>query len=621
MTWRRLLRVLMIALCAVGVLGAPPAWAEPVLTDGTSPADQQTLPQSPSELLLVFTEPLSGPPSLNIKEQASGLPVSSVGVAAQGDSADQWIVPLTAPLNNGVYQVTWVAGASNGSYVFSIGVPAPATTLIPLDPAAVPAEGVATSVAPADGTSGPATAGETAPAAGQPSTTAGLSGLLGRWISSLGIAALAGALMLIAFTWPEGVEYAITIKYLRAVWIMALIGTLIAVGAERAMMTGDTFVASLSPSGWSDLTDTKPGLALLARLLFVILSAWVAFGPERAIDAATQIPAFAAPGLALLTFGFARTIESGLGALMIPASIVHAVAVAAWFGGLALLVSVVLAGPGDEDLVHAIRGFSRLAAPALIGVFFSGLFMVARNVGGLSNLLGSGYGRVLLLKVVAFVFMLRVALANRATVAKRLSRNGGLGPKAAERLRRSIGSEALAGVVVLGLTASLFTQTPEGIEAVAKQKSSKADKPVKAADMDGPGVRVNVGVGPAKAGLNDLTIIVSEPATGLVALDLSITGPAGDPFIIEVPVSPSLRGEGTLAILDVPFCTAGTWTVNLSGQNTEGQLPQIRSSFDIETTDEALPTICSPTDSVTPPLPAPPGVDPVANPTLPTPAG
>jgi copper transport protein len=624
MAWRRFLRVLVIALCAVGFVGARPAIAEPTLIDGTAPAPDSVVPESPTEILLVFSEPLTQAPRLTLIEQTTGLPVAAIGTAAQGDSADQWIVPLTAPLNPGVYKATWIAAPSSSSFVFTVGgvavTPgAGATTpgaAIPVDPANPTAADPATPTTVA-GT--PATGG-TGSTAGEPRTTGGLPGVLGRWISSLGIAALAGALMLIAFTWPEGVEYALTITYLRVVWVVAMIGTVMVVVSERAAAQGTTFAGSLSPSGWFDLTDTKPGVALLARLFFVAASAWVAFVPERAIDAATQIPAFAAPMLALFTFGFARVIEPGLGALMIPASIVHAVSVAAWFGGLALLARVVLAGPGDEDLVHAVRGFSRLAAPALIGVFFSGLFMIARNVGGVGNLFSTGYGRLVVLKVVVFVFMLRLALENRATVAKRLSPNGGLGPKAAERLRRSVGAEALAGVVVLGLTGSLFSQTPEGIETIVKQKSNKVEKPVVIPRLDGPGVDVKVGVGPAEVGLNDLTVTVVKPSSGLVEMTLTIDGPTGDPFQIEVYVAPPLSGEGELTILDVPFCTAGTWRISLAGQNADGALAASAAALEIKNTEAPKPAVCTASTAGTPALPAPPGgvvvpVDPATTPT------
>ena len=88
--------------------------------------------------------------------------------------------------------------------------------------------------------------------------------------------------------------------------------------ARRAVETGSSIGSSLSPSSWTDLTDTTPGIALLARLILVAASGWVAMRPERVIDAATQIPAFAAPTLALVTMGFSREGDSSLGFLAVP---------------------------------------------------------------------------------------------------------------------------------------------------------------------------------------------------------------------------------------------------------------------------------------------------------------
>jgi copper transport protein len=606
----------MIVLVAVGFVGAHPAVAEQSLIDGTQPADGQTVATPPTVLLLVFSEPLESAPVLTLLEQATGLPVA-LGAAAQGDSADQWIVPINTPLNLGQYKATWIAGVVTGSYVFTVGTVAadaapavaPAATLV--DGSPDPAAATQTTVAGAAPTAG-ADAGATgsaATAAGASGPTAGLAGAVGRFMSAMGIAALIGALVLIVAAWPEGVEYTLTITYLRMVWVVAVIGTVMLVVAERAVLEGDSFAGSLSPTSWSDLASTTPGKALLARLLFVAASGWVAFNPERAIDAATQMPAAAAPVITLLTFGFVHPIGSGLGALVVPAGIIHAASMSVWFGGLALLVRVVLAGPGDEDLIHAIRGFSRVAAPALIGVFFSGVLMLSQTVGGLSGLFGSGFGRLLILKAVAFVVMMRVAIQNRATVAKRLARAGGLGPNAAERLRRAIGTEALAGVVVLGLTATMFTQSPEGIEAsLPGRVSTKAAKPTKVAELAFQGVvKVSVGVGPAKAGLNDLTITISEPVSGLVDMTLLLVGPGGARWDIEVPVSPPMTGKGTLPILGVPLCASGTWIVKMSGQSTELKFPDINGTFEVSAVDKELPAVCSFETASTPELPVPPG--------------
>ena len=59
---------------------------------------------------------------------------------------------------------------------------------------------------------------------------------LGRLLSTLGILALFGGLALIALGWPEGPEYVVTVRYLRAVWVIALIGTVLYLIAYAATL-------------------------------------------------------------------------------------------------------------------------------------------------------------------------------------------------------------------------------------------------------------------------------------------------------------------------------------------------------------------------------------------------
>ena len=55
---------------------------------------------------------------------------------------------------------------------------------------------------------------------------------------------------------------------------------------------------------------------------------------------------------------------------------------AVWVGGVVLLARVVLAGPGEEDLVHAVRGFGRISGPAIVVTVVSGLVQLYRLDGG-----------------------------------------------------------------------------------------------------------------------------------------------------------------------------------------------------------------------------------------------
>ena len=72
---------------------------------------------------------------------------------------------------------------------------------------------------------------------------------------------------------------------------------------------------------------------------------------------------------------------------------------AVWLGGLILLARVVLAGPGEEDLVHAVRGFARISTPALAITILTGFIQMYRLDWG--EIFTSSHGRVLFLKSIA----------------------------------------------------------------------------------------------------------------------------------------------------------------------------------------------------------------------------
>ena len=277
---------------------------------------------------------------------------------------------------------------------------------------------------------------------------------LGRVLSTFGLAVLFGSLVLIVAAWPEGPEYILAVRFLRSVWLLTLVGTLLFVVALSAAVQGESLGSGLNPSGWIDLLDAGwAGRAAVARLVLVVASLWVVLRPERVIDPTTQLPALAIPTLAVVTLGLERT-GGDLAILGVIAGVAHALAMAVWIGGVVLLARVVLAGPGEEDLVHAVRGFGRISGPAIVITVISGLVQLYRLDGG--SLFSEPHGRVLLLKTVLVAAMLFVGLTARQVVQARLARAGDLAPPMADRLRRAFGTEAVIGVLVIGLSGWLL---------------------------------------------------------------------------------------------------------------------------------------------------------------------
>jgi putative copper export protein/methionine-rich copper-binding protein CopC len=569
---RRIVRrtlVFAAAFLSAGAFAAPTALAENSLVS-SNPADNESLTASPTSMVFTFSEPLGGTNSVAVT--CEGAPFS-VGQTTVGPDGLTITVPVPNPMPKGTCSAAVAVSAPDGSpngqfsvkFTITSDSVAAVTTLAPtvtVDPAApvdptvtTVAGGVPTTVAP----------GGTGDSSGD--STGGSGGPLGlaRLVTNIGLAVLFGSLVLIATAWPEGVEYILTVRFLRTAWIVSLVGSVLTTVFLTANVTGKSIGASLNPLAWTDL-DSASGIAAIARVLLTAGCIWVVMRPERCIDQSTQLPALAAPLLAVATLGFTRT-GGDLAAVGVIMGVGHALAMAVWFGGLALLTRVVLAGPGDDDLVHAVRGFSRISTPALLVTVVTGAVQTFRLDRG--ALFDTGHGRVLLLKAVAVGAMVFVGLATRQFVNAQLRRVDSLSAPLANRLRRATGIEAVAGVVVLAITSWLLSFTPPNLVEASPVGQYGYSAPMVADDLD---VTVRLtGV----VGRNGLRIEVASPTTGLSNFTVTFIPPAettAPTVLLTVPAE--LAGAG-VAVLDVaegvPLEAPGVWTLAIKATTPTGE--------------------------------------------------
>ena len=277
-------------------------------------------------------------------------------------------------------------------------------------------------------------------------------------LSTFGLAVLFGSFILIVAAWPEGPEYILAVRFLRSIWLLAAIGTVLYVVALSAAVRGESFGNGLNPGGWLDLFDAGvAGQAALARLVLAIACGWVVLRPERVIDPTTQLPAVAIPTLAVVTLGLSRTAgdlaargdrrhrprlgdgrvdrRSGPPGPLRPGGARRGGPGARRAGLRAPL------GPGDR---HHRRQRPDPALPPGRGSLFS-----------------DRHGQVLLLKTVLVAAMLFVGLTARQVAQTRLARTSELGAGMADRLRQvAFGTEAVIGVVVIALSGWLLALTP-----------------------------------------------------------------------------------------------------------------------------------------------------------------
>jgi copper transport protein len=561
----RLRRVLVgAALGAAGFIGLLPgtAFAENTVVS-SDPADGSTLDTSPEAISITFSEPLGEVNTITL----TCTDLYTVGPRQVSDDRLTMTAEVIDPLPRGACVASYVVSDEEGSPNGQGNI----TFTVENDPV------VATTPTsePTSGDSVPADAGATTTATTATGEVANLSDVdsgqgplwLGRLISVFGLAVLLGSLVVIAAAWPEGVEYLVTIRFLRAVWIVAFLGSLLYVAAATAAVTGSGLGSGFNPVNWVDLFDAGiPGIAAVARLVLVVASAWVAFRPDRVIDPVTQMAALGVPALAVATIGFSRT-NMDLAVIGVPLSIIHALAMSVWLGGVVLLARVVLAGPGEEDLVHAVRGFGRLSNVAIGATIATGIVQMILLDGG--DLFGSSHGRVILLKTVVVAAMIFVAVSARQFVNQRLARANEMTVPMADRLRRAFGFEAAAGVVVLAMSAWLLSLTPSNVTTgsdIDYAISVTVEAPE--ADLD-----VTVRLTRDRVGLAGMAVVVDAPDEGLSGLEVVLTAPPNDTIgTITQPVP--LTGTGVAVLLEgdqgLPLTVAGDWTLVVNAVTPTG---------------------------------------------------
>jgi copper transport protein len=198
-------------------------------------------------------------------------------------------------------------------------------------------------------------------------------------------------------------------------------------------------------SRWGGRWQPQAGLAALAALAAGV---W-----RRQPRAAWWIAAAAVTGawMTLPLTGHAMSLDTRVPWL---AQAAHGIAAGVWIGALAGLAAVA-AGlarqpAGDGRVADLARRFSPVAQAAVGAIALSGLVTAFLYVGTLGNLWTTGYGRVLLLKVVLFLATGCVGARNWRMLLPRLG--DGAGTRA---LRRSVRLELCLAAAVLLATAVL----------------------------------------------------------------------------------------------------------------------------------------------------------------------
>lgn len=254
------------------------------------------------------------------------------------------------------------------------------------------------------------------------------------------------------------------------VWIglaTAVVTGLIWLLLQTVSMSGQALGEAISSGAFLDVVnETGFGFVTEVRLLLAVALAiclafdgifllrWFAFAAAICLVAA------------IAWTGHAASTPYALGYLHLASDALHLTAAAAWLGGLICLPLLLGLTRGDQALASqqfdAVRRFSALGIASVAALIISGIINTWILVGSIRALVATDYGRLLILKLAAFVVMLAFAVVNRIWLTPQLAPS----VKAAERrcaaraLTRNTLLEIALGFLIFCVVAVLGTLHP-----------------------------------------------------------------------------------------------------------------------------------------------------------------
>jgi putative copper resistance protein D len=229
------------------------------------------------------------------------------------------------------------------------------------------------------------------------------------------------------------------------------------VGLALILTIGWLFLASAEIAGAETIHDLiaalpivafdtrfgRLGLARLVCLLFALL-------PGR-FGRALGVVATAIAGVLQAGMGHAAAAGGEDGLALIGMESLHLLAAGAWLSGLLpLLVALAADPPGAAQLC---RAFSPLGFASVLVLSGTGVFQAEALVEHSSALIGTPYGRMVLVKLALFTVLLALAVVNRFTLTVGL-------PESRRWLLGSVAIETGFGLAIIVAAARLASLAP-----------------------------------------------------------------------------------------------------------------------------------------------------------------
>ncbi|MFI2783985.1 copper resistance CopC/CopD family protein [Streptomyces sp. ALB3] len=482
-----LLATLTGMLFGLVLAGASPASAHAALT-GSDPQDGAVVATAPEEVTLTFSEQIAmDDDSIRVLDPSGKRADTGAPRDLTGGGAVRYGVELHSGLPDGTYTVAWQAVSADshpvsGAFTFSVGAPSETTVSLP--------------------------------SAGAGGGLVGALYGIARYAAYAGFVVLAGGSAFVLACWQRGAGARPLQRLVVRGWVTLTAATL-AMLFLRSPYTGSGELAdAFDLAGLQAVLDTKPGAALVSRLLLLGASALfiaVLFGAyaKREDEKEKQDLTFGlATGGAVIATGIAGTwalaehastgIQPGIA---MPVDVLHLLAVAGWLGGLAALLVALYRTPDITSA--AVRRFSRLAFGSVVVLAATGLYQSWRQVGSWSALTGTRYGQLLLVKVALVAVLLGVAWVSRRWTGRLTERSG-----SADDARTAVSESPAASAASQGAT-----EPAEPVGSTGAAEPVGSTEPAVSAKPTEPAVPVAVG-STERAVTEGLTVSDSPASSG-----------------------------------------------------------------------------------------------------------
>jgi putative copper resistance protein D len=221
---------------------------------------------------------------------------------------------------------------------------------------------------------------------------------------------------------------------------------------------------------WLVLWDTSFGRIWATRVVLMLLIAamvWLRGASILSHRSITLLAVLAAVFVASLAgIGHTQVHEGVPKIFHVTADAVHLLAAGAWLGGLLPLSMVVVSSrmkqASNEETVIVLSRFSGMAYLAVAALVASGAINSWFLIGSLSALIGTRYGKLLLLKLALVGIMLCLAASNRFWLVPALAKSPTVSRSdlTLARIHRHILVEQILGGLVVGIISLLGILPP-----------------------------------------------------------------------------------------------------------------------------------------------------------------